>query len=77
MTPVMPMPVIIIFGKFLTGSCVSSAMFTESSKPTIAKKASAVAAVTAKKAPLSFGSSNTMVREKSTSPRTRRRNRSG
>ena len=55
MTPVMPSPVSIIFGKILTGSLVSSAMFTESSKPTIAKNASEVAAVTAKKALLSLG----------------------
>ncbi len=46
-------PVSSIFGKILTGSLVSSAMFTESSKPTIAKKASEVAAVTAMKAFLS------------------------
>ena len=39
-----------ILGKIRSGSLVSSAMFTESSKPTIAKKASAVAAVTAPKA---------------------------
>ena len=53
MTPVMPMPVSIIFGKLRTGSLVSSAMFTASSKPTIAKKASEVAAVIARKTFLS------------------------
>ena len=68
MIPVAPMPVIIIFGKFFTGSWVSSAMLTESSKPTIAKKARAVAAVTARKALLSLGLSKTMVREKSVRP---------
>ena len=45
MTPVMPRPVSIIRGKLRTGSLVSSAMFTASSKPTIAKKAIDVAAV--------------------------------
>ena len=49
------MPVIIILGKIRTGSLVSSAMLTESSKPTIAKNASEVAAVTAKNALLSLG----------------------
>ena len=55
MRPVTPMPVSIILGKMRTGSWVSSAMLTESSKPTIAKKASEVAAVTARKAFLSLG----------------------
>ena len=55
-------------GKIFTGSFVSSAMFTESSKPTIAKKASEVAAVTAMKAFLSSAVSNATTREKSTSP---------
>lgn len=68
MTPVIPMPVIIILGKLRTGSLVSSAMLTESSKPTIAKKANEVAAVTAKKADLSEGLSKTIVREKSVLP---------
>ena len=65
--PAMPRPVSSIFGKILTGSLVSSAMFTESSKPTIAKKASEVAAVTAMKAFLSSGVSNATTRAKSTS----------
>ena len=43
-------------------------MLTESSKPTIAKKASEVAAVMAKKVLLSLGLSKTMVREKSARP---------
>lgn len=47
MTPVIVRPMSMIFGKIRDGSFVSSAMFTESSKPTIAKNASAVAAVTA------------------------------
>ena len=54
MTPVMPSPVSIILGKIRTGSLVSSAMLTESSKPTIAKKASD-AAVTAKEGRLVAG----------------------
>ncbi len=65
MVPVMPRPVSIIFGKLRTGSLVSSAMLTESSKPTIAKNASEVAAVTARKAFLSPGLWKTMVRLKS------------
>jgi hypothetical protein len=68
MTPVMVRPVSITFGKIRTGSLVSSAMFTESSKPTIAKKASEVAVVTARKSPLSSGVSKATTREKSASP---------
>ena len=45
-------------GKIRTGSLVSSAMLTESSKPTMAKKASAVAAVTATNSALPCGVSN-------------------
>ena len=58
----------IIFGKILLGSLVSSAMFTESSKPTIAKNASDVAVVIARKTFLSSGVSNATTREKSASP---------
>ena len=54
-------------GNTFTGSLVSSAMFTESSKPTIAKNANDVAAVTAMKAFLSVAVSNATTREKSTS----------
>ncbi len=43
-----------IFGKVRSGSLVSSTMFTESSKPTIAKNAIEVAAVTARNMPLSW-----------------------
>jgi hypothetical protein len=43
-------------------------MFTESSKPTIAKNAIDVAAVTARKRPLSSGFSNVVMRLKSASP---------
>jgi hypothetical protein len=68
MTPVMVRPVSITFGKIRTGSLVSSAMFTESSKPTIAKNASEVAVVTARKSPLSSGVSKATTREKSASP---------
>ena len=50
----------------MTGSLVSSAMFTESSNPTIAKNASDVAAVTARKAFLSAAVSKAITREKST-----------
>ena len=42
-------------GKIRSGSLVSSTMFTESSKPTIAKNAIDVAAVTARNRPLSLG----------------------
>src|SRR3712207_1965291 len=43
MTPVATSPASSTFGKIRRGSLHSSAMFTESSKPTIAKKASPVA----------------------------------
>ncbi len=56
------------FGKIRTGSFVSSAMFTESSNPTMAKNASDVAVVTARKTLLSSGVSNATTREKSASP---------
>ena len=68
MTPVTPRPVSIIRGKSRIGSWHSSAMFTESSKPTIAKNASDVAAVIAKNVLLSLGLSNTTTREKSALP---------
>jgi hypothetical protein len=45
------MPSSIARGKILAGCLVSSAMFTESSKPTIAKNASAVAEVIASSTP--------------------------
>ena len=41
-------------GKIRSGFCVSSTMLTESSKPTMAKNAIEVAAVTARKRPLSW-----------------------
>src|SRR5690349_7138861 len=47
--PAIDNPVSSTLGKILTGSLVSSAMFTESSNPTIAKNASDVAVVTARK----------------------------
>src|SRR5690349_18002718 len=56
------------FGKTRTGSLVSSAIFTESSNPTMAKNASDVAVVTARKVFLSDAVSNATTREKSTSP---------
>src|SRR5687768_7799598 len=52
-TPAIDNPVSSARGNTFTGSLVSSAMFTESSKPTIAKNANDVAAVTAMKAFLS------------------------
>ena len=52
----------------MTGSLVSSAMFTESSNPTIAKNASEVAVVTARNRLLSSGVSKAITREKSASP---------
>lgn len=61
-------PVSIIVGKILVGSRVSSAMFTESSNPTMAKNANDVAVVTARKMLLSSGVSNTVTREKSARP---------
>ena len=63
-----PRPVSIIFGKLRTGSLVSSAMFTASSKPTIAKKASEVAAVMARKTFLSPAVSKAVTCEKSALP---------
>ena len=48
-----PIPTSIARGKIRTGSRHSSAMFTESSKPTMAKNASDVAAVIARNALLS------------------------
>jgi hypothetical protein len=67
---VTPSPVSIIFGKSRPGSLHSSAMLTESSKPTIAKNASDVAAVTAKNALLPLLDSNTTTSEKSALPPT-------
>ena len=57
-----------ILGKTVSGFLVSSAMFTESSKPTMAKNASEVPAVTAMKIDLSSGVSNMTTREKSALP---------
>ena len=68
MMPVMVRPVSITLGKIRTGSLVSSAMFTESSNPTIAKNASEVAVVTARNMLLSSGVSKAITREKSASP---------
>ena len=56
------------FGKIRRGSLVSSAMLTESSKPTIAKNASDVPAVTARKAFLSPAVSNDITSPKSVLP---------
>ena len=64
----MPSPVNMIRGKIFSGSFVSSAMFTESSKPTMAKKASEVPAVMAMKIDLSSAVSNMTTREKSALP---------
>ncbi len=75
MTAVMPRPVSITFGKIRDGSLVSSAMFTESSKPTIAKKASEVAVDTDSSSVLSSGVSNITTREKSALPRRSPRSR--
>src|SRR5215212_5929452 len=66
--PAIVRPLSSTLGKVLTGSFVSSAMFTESSKPTIAKNASEVAVVTAMNQCLSLAVSNATTREKSTSP---------
>ena len=71
MTPVTHSPISIIFGKFRTGSLVSSAMFTESSKPTIAKNANDVAAVTATKGLLPSAGAISPAAEKSASPKPR------
>ena len=57
-----------IFGKILLGSLVSSAMLTLSSKPTMAKNASEVAAVTARNAFLSPAVSNSKTGPKSALP---------
>ena len=65
----MPRPVSIVRGKIRIGSCVSSTMLTESSKPTIEKNAMAVAMVTAMNRPLSSGFSKTVTRPRSPSPR--------
>ena len=51
----MPSPVSMVRGKICSGSLVSSTMLTESSKPTIAKNAIEVAAVTARNMPLALG----------------------
>ncbi len=68
MTPVAHRPISMIFGKIRTGSLVSSAMFTESSNPTIAKNASAVAAVTALNGDSPSGTLKSVSREVSPSP---------
>jgi hypothetical protein len=54
------------FGKIFDGSLLSSTMFTESSKPTMAKKASVVAAMTDQNTPRSPAGSK--VRTRDTSP---------
>ena len=59
MMTAMPSPVSIVRGKIFSGSWVSSTMLTESSKPTIAKNAMDVAAVTARKRPLSLAGPRT------------------
>ena len=56
------------FGKIFEGFLVSSAMFTESSKPTMAKKASVVAAMTDQNMPLSPAGSKVKARETSPWP---------
>ena len=63
-----PRPVSIILGKIRSGSWVSSTMLTESSKPTIAKNATEVAAVTARNRPLSSDEENVVIRDRSPSP---------
>ncbi len=63
-----PSPVSIIRGKSRTGFLHSSAMLTESSKPTIAKKASEVAAVSAMKADFSSDDLKIITSEKSARP---------
>ena len=55
-------------GKSRTGFLHSSAMLTESSKPTMAKKASEVAAVSAMKADFSSEERKTITSEKSARP---------
>lgn len=73
MMPVIERPVSMIFGK-ICGSLVSSTMFTESSKPTIEKKASAVAPVIARNTLLSSAVSKMTTREKSALPEPRAKN---
>ena len=68
MITAMPRPVSSVRGKIRSGSLVSSTMFTESSKPTIAKNAIDVAAVTARNRPLSSGLSKVVIRSKLPSP---------
>ena len=68
MSPVIDRPVSRILGKTFDGSLTSSAMFTESSKPTMAKNASDVAVVTAMKIDLSSGVSNMTTRDRSALP---------
>ena len=68
MITAMPRPVRSVRGKIFSGSWVSSTMLTESSKPTIAKNAIDVAAVTARKMPLSSGFENVVIRSKLPSP---------
>ena len=51
MVPATAMPTSIACGKIRTGSLVSSAMFTESSNPTMAKNASETAVVIARNGP--------------------------
>ncbi len=68
MMTAIPSPVSIVRGKIRSGSLVSSTMFTESSKPTIAKNAIDVAAVTARNMPFSSGDSKTVIRDRSPSP---------
>ncbi len=64
----MPRPVNRVLGKILLGSFVSSAMFTESSKPTIAKNASEVAVLMARKTFLPSGVSKATTRDQSACP---------
>jgi hypothetical protein len=61
-------PVSIMRGKSRIGFWHSSAMLTESSNPTIAKNASVVAAVRARKALFSSGLEKIITREKSARP---------
>ncbi len=64
----MPRAVSITFGNTFSGSLVSSTMLTESSKPTMAKNATAVATVTARNMPRSLPELNTTIRPMSASP---------
>ena len=68
MVPVSTRPVSSTFGKMRLGSCVSSAMLTESSKPTMAKKASVVPAMTPHITLPSALVLNVMVRDRSPVP---------